>query len=433
MEQGGGDSSRSEPSRGPAPGGLPARALVEEQLGRGLVVLRFSPDLEKPFQRHYLAAYLTHIRMSILVGLVIFGAFGALDAVLFPRLRSALWTLRYGVACPAVLAALACSLRAGKPERLQPVYAVAMFVVGCVLIAMMTMSHDVAVMYYSSLILLAIFAYAFSGVMLRYAAVSAVGITLVYVVVSLSAGNLEAPMLMNNISGLVATNVIGLVTGYYLERYRRKDFLQTILLRIDKRDLEVSNERLRELSYVDALTNIGNRRAFEVRFQQEWNRAMRYRYPVALLMIDIDHFKRLNDELGHQVGDDCLMEVASILRMFGSRPGDVAARYGGEEFVLLLSGTDAAGAARIAEDIRARVEAVRVGGPLPDPSRRVTVSIGLTSVVPSPSISREQVLGAADAALYRAKAGGRNRTVIQDVLGEPAALPAVSAAVPPRR
>ena len=408
-------------NQGPERGGLPARPVVEEQLDRGLVLLRFSPDLEKPFRRYYLATYVGHIRMSIVVGLVIFGAFGILDAVLFPGIRPAMWALRYGIACPAVLLALICAFRARRPERVQPVYTVALFVGGCVLIAMMAMSHGVAVMYYSSLILLAIFAYAFSGLMLRYAVVSAVGTTLVYVVVSLSVGNLEAPMLMNNISGLVATNVIGLVTGYYLERYRRKDFLQTILLRIDKRDLEASNERLRELSYLDALTNIANRRAFEARFEREWNRAMRYRYPVSLLMIDIDNFKRLNDELGHQVGDECLTEVASVLGTFGSRPGDVAARYGGEEFVLLLSGTDAAGAVRIAEDIRVQVGAIRVGGPAPGTGRRVTVSIGLASVVPSPYVSREQVLGTADAALYQAKAEGKNRTVILDALKNPAA------------
>ncbi len=421
MDQGGRDHRRGVTG---APEGLPSRALVEAQLGRGVVLLRFCPDLERAFLAHYLATYLTHMRMSILVGLLIFVAFGALDAVLFPEIRSAMWALRYGIACPAVLGALAFSLRARRVERVQAVYAVALVVVGCMLVAVMTMGRAVAVMYYSSLILLVIFAYAFSGVMLRYAAVSAVGITLVYVVVSLSAGNLDTPMLMNNISGLVATNLIGFVTGYYLERYRRKDFLQTILLRIDKRDLEASNERLRQLSYVDALTNIGNRRAFEARFEQEWNRAMRHRYPVSLLMIDIDRFKRLNDELGHQAGDECLAEVASVLGTFGSRPGDVAARYGGEEFVLLLSGTDGAGAARVAEDIRARVEALRVGGPVAAPPRRVTVSIGLASVVPSPRVSREQVLGTADAALYRAKAGGRNRTVILDVPEGPAALEA---------
>ncbi len=401
----------------PAAGALPPRELVEAQLDRGGVVLRFVPELEAAFLNRYLATHRSHMRMSLLVGLGIFGSFGLLDAALFPGLRPTMWALRYGVACPAVVVPLVMSVRTGWGRGVQVAYAAALFAVGCVLTAMMRLDPAVAVMYYPSLILLLIFGYAFSGMQLGYAAASAGATTAVYVLAGLVAGRQDALLFLNNASGLVATNVIGVATGYFLEKYRRRDFLQTVLLLADRRELQAVNERLRELSYCDGLTGIANRRAFEEAFAEEWGRASRHRYPVAVLMIDIDHFKRFNDDLGHQAGDRCLARVASVLRAFGGRVGDLVARYGGEEFVLLLQGTDAAGAARIADEIRGRVGEIRIRGTAPGPARSVTVSVGVACAVPGPGDARDRLVRAADAALYRAKAEGRDRTVVQAVEG----------------
>src|SRR5262245_15318680 len=115
--------------------------------------------------------------------------------------------------------------------------------------------------------------------------------------------------------------------------------------------LERANRMLHQLSYLDGLTGIANRRHFEESLEQEWRRSTRAGSPLSLLMADIDHFKALNDACGHQFGDDCLRKVAETLGESLKRAGDLAARYGGEEFAVLLPGTDAEGAVAIAEDV----------------------------------------------------------------------------------
>ena len=173
-------------------------------------------------------------------------------------------------------------------------------------------------------------------------------------------------------------------------------------LREEQRSLEA-------LALSDALTGVANRRAFDAAFAQEWHRAMRSRRPLSVLMIDIDQFKSLNDRQGHPAGDRCLRLVAGELQRLVKRPADLLARYGGEEFVALLAETDIDGAMRLAEHLRAAVQALRIDNA---GSRHevVTVSIGAASGCPTDGASAAALLQAADEALYEAKAQGRNRT-----------------------
>jgi diguanylate cyclase (GGDEF)-like protein len=172
--------------------------------------------------------------------------------------------------------------------------------------------------------------------------------------------------------------------------------------------LERANNMLRSLSYLDALTGIANRRHFEEVVEQEWRRSARSGASLALIMIDIDHFKLLNDHYGHQVGDACLKQVASTLNDTLKRAGDLVARYGGEEFVVVLPNTDLAGALVFAEELRVRIEHLQIEH-VGSPSGFVTVSLGVASVVPGDSYTPEWIIGAADRALYRSKQEGRNR------------------------
>lgn len=178
-------------------------------------------------------------------------------------------------------------------------------------------------------------------------------------------------------------------------------------IRQEARLLGEANAKLERLSYLDALTSIPNRRAFEERFQLEWRRAQRHASPITILMIDIDHFKEYNDHYGHQRGDDCLAQLAQRLRNSVSRPGDFVARYGGEEFALILPETDQEGAIAVAENLRRRVAGLRIlhaASPVRDV---VTVSVGVASVTPNPA--SPVPVTAADRALYRAKELGRDR------------------------
>ncbi len=170
--------------------------------------------------------------------------------------------------------------------------------------------------------------------------------------------------------------------------------------------LQDANRRLAELAWSDELTALYNRRHFEEALAEEWARAHRTRSPIALVMVDIDHFKSLNDTLGHVAGDRALRAVADVIKACARRPGDVAARYGGEEFVVLLPGGRRERVHALAEEIREAVEALA----LPHPGHalgRITVSVGVAAVH-APESLQATLVDAADRALYRAKAAGRN-------------------------
>ncbi len=182
-----------------------------------------------------------------------------------------------------------------------------------------------------------------------------------------------------------------------------------ILLSMVKERVELrTSKQLRALALQDGLTGIGNRRHFDGQLAAEMRRARRGRVPVALLMMDVDHFKLLNDTFGHPWGDACLRTIAETLAGSVKRPGDVVARYGGEEFAALLPGTGLAGAADVAETLRAAVMAL--GLRHCTPGKVVTVSIGVAALEPGREEDAAALLvQAADRALYAAKSSGRNR------------------------
>jgi two-component system, cell cycle response regulator len=170
-----------------------------------------------------------------------------------------------------------------------------------------------------------------------------------------------------------------------------------------------SEDALQRAALVDPLTQIANRRHFDAFLDKEWQRAIRNAQPLSLVVLDVDHFKLYNDTLGHAAGDVCLQKVAATLRDHAARPTDLAARYGGEEFVLLFAETPAESAARLAEMIRAAVEALQMPNPRSTTSTWLTVSVGVATIVPTQLDEIENLFVCADRAMYAAKAGGRNR------------------------
>jgi two-component system chemotaxis family response regulator WspR len=179
-------------------------------------------------------------------------------------------------------------------------------------------------------------------------------------------------------------------------------------LRASQEDLARVNEELRRLAALDGLTGIANRRRFDEAIHAEWNRGRRQQSPLALLMCDVDHFKLYNDHLGHPAGDLCLKKTAAVLTGQLKRPADLVARYGGEEFAVLLPDTDLAGALRVGEACRARLEQLALPHP-GAPRGVVTMSMGVACVVPGEDDGPDDLVARADAALYDAKRSGRNR------------------------
>jgi len=170
-------------------------------------------------------------------------------------------------------------------------------------------------------------------------------------------------------------------------------------------ELEVAKAKFEKQAHIDDLTALANRRMFISRLEEEIRRVERSGLPLSLLLFDLDHFKRINDTHGHDVGDRVLSVIASVTRDF-KRGADVAARLGGEEFALLLPDTDAGGAVKVAQRLRATIEETRIsdnrGGAI-----QITASFGVATITRHGTV--DQVLNSADRALYRAKNAGRNR------------------------
>jgi diguanylate cyclase (GGDEF)-like protein len=191
------------------------------------------------------------------------------------------------------------------------------------------------------------------------------------------------------------------------------------------RALQESNQKLAALSATDALTGIANRRSFDDALAREWRRAARRGEPLAVAMFDVDFFKPYNDHYGHAAGDDALRRVAQALAGGLHRAGDLVARYGGEEFVFIAPGASPEEALRMADGLRLAVEALALPHALSAFSR-VTASVGVASFVPPQGAAVDggrdggkdgaggaaALMQAADQALYRAKAEGRNRSVL---------------------
>jgi diguanylate cyclase (GGDEF)-like protein len=192
----------------------------------------------------------------------------------------------------------------------------------------------------------------------------------------------------------------------------QKTFLFDLRDRRRVAELAVANDRLEVLASTDPLTGIANRRRMTETLHHLWGDGRKCPEGAAMLMCDIDDFKKLNDHLGHAEGDRCLVEVARIIQENVRRGRDHVARYGGEEFLVLLPGMDEEAAISVAERIRKSVEAVAFPNPASRVSRRVTLSIGVAVQTADEAISSEQLQRQADAALYRAKQTGRNRVLL---------------------
>ena len=176
-------------------------------------------------------------------------------------------------------------------------------------------------------------------------------------------------------------------------------------------DLKVANEKLRDAAVRDSLTGLYNHRFFQEVLEREVNRAVRHERPIALMMVDIDNFKKVNDQYGHPTGDQVLKAIAQAI-VKDTRRSDVVARYGGEEFVVILPESSITGALRKGETYRKATETTEIK--IDSLSLKITVSIGVAAIDHHDIVSKDQLIEAADRALYRSKHEGRNRVTAWD-------------------
>lgn len=211
--------------------------------------------------------------------------------------------------------------------------------------------------------------------------------------------------------------VVLAVSLFWISRLRKeigqREKVQ-LALEKPKQETDEPNEESKKISMVDGLTRISNRRYFDDFLQKLWGINMREKFPIVLIMIDIDKFKVYNDTYGHLAGDQCLKTVANLIDRTVKRQGDFVARFGGEEFAMLLSNSTEDGAAKLAERIRKRVEE----GPIDygEGAASVTVSLGVVAMMTAAGVGPNDLIKAADSVLYRGKARGRNQVVRAGIL-----------------
>jgi diguanylate cyclase (GGDEF)-like protein len=173
-------------------------------------------------------------------------------------------------------------------------------------------------------------------------------------------------------------------------------------------ELQKLNQELQRLVHLDGLTQTANRRQFDHYLQQEWDRLIAEQKPLSLIMCDVDYFKSYNDTYGHQAGDDCLRAIAQAISQAISRSTDLVARYGGEEFGIILPQTELGEAEAIAQKIQQEVQYLKLVHSQSQASAYITLSLGITCLIPQPNSSQCLLIEWADRALYQAKKQGRN-------------------------
>jgi len=214
--------------------------------------------------------------------------------------------------------------------------------------------------------------------------------------------------------------------GVFIELFAQKEALREKTQEFDRKlveleelqqQLEETNEQLLMLSTTDGLTGLLNRRRFDEVFNEEWKRGIRSQSSLSLIILDIDHFKAYNDTYGHQVGDDCLREVTRTLSNIPLREMDKLARIGGEEFAIILPETDAEGAMQAAKRVRESIDELAIPHSSSASHRHLTISVGVSTVIPKAELSSRKLMEAADMALYEAKHTGRNCCCSMTVAG----------------
>ncbi len=371
------------------------------QLAKGFAKLRFEPDLEREFLQHYWTNHRRRIRIGLIVGIFIFLMFSLKDIIVYPR-ETWLWTVstRCGFIIPVMLLALWPTFSARLRDSFAWASWVILTLVWAGFVAVLLEARAMATpLPYESMLLMMAFVFFMTGLRAFTSFVSCLPAITAYLIGSLMLGG-DSKLIATQAFHLACMAVIGVMGAYSRELLLRKLFLTE----------SVANFRAEH----DSLTLLPNRHAAMRHFDTAWRQAARQRDPLAVFLLDVDHFKAYNDRYGHIEGDHCLQSVGQAIKSLLCRPMDIAARYGGEEFVALAYGIGREDAANIADRIRAAVESLRVG--LADGGEaRVTISIGVACIQPefeNVPAAIKNALRQADLALYSAKGSGRNRFVI---------------------
>jgi diguanylate cyclase (GGDEF)-like protein len=376
-------------------------SAAARQRRAGFPLLRFEHELEREFRREQARSRVRQIRVNLCLAIGLVIAFGFLNQlVLGPGPHRALYLVQFGLLLPvvggAVLMTYLPNARRAFP-RLTPLLAL---IAGLALIAVELRAAQAGVqIVFSSVLLTSLYVYFLVGLLFYEALRVNLILWCAYLAFGIVGGLPEANITYNALV-LLLSNVVGARVAYVLETEIRTHFLEARMLA--------------ETAARDGLTGIYNRRRFDAHLEMVWQQAQREGVALALLLVDIDCFKRFNDRHGHQAGDECLKAVAAALHRAARRPLDFIARYGGEEFAVILYDASREYLHEVANRIHGNVALLAIAHDDSSAGPLVTVSVGIALVAPTVERSTQGFVQLADEALYEAKADGRNRSIFNE-------------------
>lgn len=383
-------------------------SLTVRTFRSGFPLLRFEQPLEGEFWEAHDTASQPRVRLAVFLALTTVLGFAVLDHVLLGQSwRFPVDAIRFGIQLPIVIACLILTSQRYYRRYYLPVirFGAPLFGIGSVLMAIDAAGGQIALIS-TRLVLVTFFFYFMLGLSF-YEALRSNVIVFVAYAVAVIAGAIPAEIGIYNLFIVGCANLFAGAGSYALEHANRLAFLE--------------RRMLAEVASHDGLTGLLNRGALDAHLRKAWDQATRERQSLAVLMIDIDHFKAYNDRYGHQAGDECLRQVASAVRECARRPLDIVARYGGEELIVVLPGADRVYGEQVAEALVSAVSRLGVAHAASPTRPHVTVSVGAATINAARELSFEAAIRIADQALYMAKERGRDRAVVLDRMPAPAA------------
>ncbi len=389
-------------------------AQIDRLLQRGMQGLHFPQELEVQFERECAAPRARRLWREGLISILAFNAFYLGEWLMTRQISVHELTLQLGLITPLCLL-VNLLMRFNPPGWLREgSISVMACVIACSYLYLQLDKGQVAIAFtLVGVIVTAMFAAVVMRLRFRFALFATITITLSGTAFLLLEQTLK---LDEKITGLALMTIavgISMMSNYSLEREERLGYLRFLQSEVHRHEMAEMNARLARLSSIDKLTALPNRRSYEEQFEAMWETARVEGTSLALIVIDVDHFKVLNDVRGHTYGDEVLRRVGLLLPQALRSTADFASRFGGEEFVVLLPRTDRESAERVAERIRALIEMAGSPPQPPVPESEclmwVTASCGISTCIPAGTTCKESLLESADKAMYRAKSEGRNR------------------------
>ncbi len=363
--------------------------------------LAFPPWLERQLEEDTRRRRAQRLRASILTSVIIYNFFLLPDWMLVGDVITIALILHVAVVTPWILC-VGWLVKDDSPRILRESAAasIPVAIVLQILASFVLTSSPDAGHYQYFVLLVLLFTNTIQRLPFRYAVVVSSTILVCHGIAVVVSGHMSGPVALIAVTTLAVAAYLTLISNYYLERDARRAYLHALRDRMRHAEVEIASKH-------DALTDLANRHYLTARLTELWDKGNAVS-PVAIIMLDIDHFKLFNDRYGHVTGDACLKRVAACVSAELRSSADLAVRYGGEELLVVLPQTEAPDAIRVAERIRRSVEALGIPHEGLGARRIVTVSCG-AAAAPVSTISAPEVIAAADVALYAAKRSGRNQ------------------------